>query len=78
VVAGMTPMQVIVAATRNGAEFLHIQDTGTLQAGKSADFMVLDANPLDDIHNIRSARYVIANGVMYPTAKLWESVGFKP
>src|SRR6266446_3456806 len=49
VLAGMTPMQVIVAATRNSAEYLRIADAGTLQAGKSADFIVLDANPLDDI-----------------------------
>jgi len=53
VLAGMTPMQVIVAATRNSAEFLPIADAGTLQAGKSADFIVLDANPLDDITNTR-------------------------
>jgi imidazolonepropionase-like amidohydrolase len=39
----MTPMQVIVAATRNSAEFLQLADAGTLEAGKSADFIVLDA-----------------------------------
>ncbi|HKV87360.1 MAG TPA: amidohydrolase family protein, partial [Candidatus Dormibacteraeota bacterium] len=62
VVAGMTPMEVIVAATRNGAEFLHIADSGTLQAGKSADFIVLDANPLDDITNTRRISRVILRG----------------
>lgn len=55
---------------------------GTLFAApfdlKRAGLILLDANPLDDIHNIRTVRYVIANGVLYPTAKLWESVGFKP
>ena len=53
VASGMTPMQVIVAATRNGAEFLRMTDAGTLEVGKSADFLVLDANPLDDITNTR-------------------------
>ncbi len=53
VAAGMTPMQVIVAATKNGAEFLKMADTGTLETGKNADFIVLDANPLDDITNTR-------------------------
>jgi len=62
VVAGMTPMQVIVAATRNSAEFLRIADAGTLQPGMSADFIVLDANPLDDITNTRRISAVILRG----------------
>ena len=45
VAAGMTPMQVIVAATKNVVEFLRTADAGTLEADKSAD--VLDASPLD-------------------------------
>jgi imidazolonepropionase-like amidohydrolase len=60
--AGMTPMQVIVAATRNSADLLRLTDTGTLQAGKSADFIVLDANPLDDITNTRRISTVILRG----------------
>ncbi|HEX2226703.1 MAG TPA: amidohydrolase family protein [Candidatus Binatia bacterium] len=60
--AGMTPMQVIVAATRNSAELLRLADAGTLQAGKSADFIVLDANPLDDITNTRRISAVILRG----------------
>jgi imidazolonepropionase-like amidohydrolase len=62
VAAGMTPMQVIVAATRNSAEFMRLADTGTLQAGKSADFIVLDANPLDDIANTRRISAVVLRG----------------
>ena len=62
VAAGMTPMQVIVAATRNSAEFLRIQDAGMLQAGRSADFIVLDANPLDDITNTRRISTVVLRG----------------
>jgi imidazolonepropionase-like amidohydrolase len=61
VIAGMTPMQVIVAATRNSAEFLGM-DSGTLQPGKSADFIVLDANPLDDITNSRRISSVVLRG----------------
>ena len=62
VLAGMTPMEVIVAATRNSAEFLRIVDAGMLEAGKSADFIVLDANPLDDITNTRRISTVILRG----------------
>jgi len=69
VVAGMTPMQVIVAATRNSAEFLRLQDTGTLHAGKSADFIVLDANPLDDIANTRRISAVILRGTPLDRSK---------
>ena len=63
VAAGMTPMQVIVAATRNGAEFLRLTDAGTIAPGKSADFIVLDANPLDDITNTRRIAAVYLRGV---------------
>jgi imidazolonepropionase-like amidohydrolase len=67
--AGMTPMQVIVAATRNGAEFLRIADAGTLQPGKSADFIVLDANPLDNITNTRRISSVVLRGMTLDRAK---------
>jgi imidazolonepropionase-like amidohydrolase len=62
VAAGMTPAQVIVAATRNSAEFLRLSDTGTLQAGKSADFIVLDADPLANITNTRRISQVVLRG----------------
>jgi imidazolonepropionase-like amidohydrolase len=59
---GLTPAQAIVAAAQRPAELLGIRDMGTLAAGKSADFMVLDANPLDDIHNTRKISAVYLNG----------------
>jgi imidazolonepropionase-like amidohydrolase len=62
VAAGMTPEQVVVAATRNSADFLRLSDAGTVEAGKSADFVVLEANPLDDITNTRRIRTVYLRG----------------
>ena len=69
VIAGMTPMQVIVASTRNSAAFLRLADAGTLEAGKSADFIVLDANPLDDITNTRRISSVVLRGAAVDRAQ---------
>jgi len=66
--AGMTPSQVIVAATRNGAAFLKLTDVGTIEANKSADFLVLDANPLDDIANTRRISSVYIRGAVVDRA----------
>jgi imidazolonepropionase-like amidohydrolase len=60
--AGMTPMQAIVAATSAGADYLHLKDTGTLTAGKHADFVVLNGNPLVDITNTRLIAQVFLRG----------------
>jgi imidazolonepropionase-like amidohydrolase len=63
--AGLTPMQVITAATGSAARFLQAKDLGTLQAGKWADLIVLDRDPLADIHNTRTihAVYIAGNAV---------------
>jgi imidazolonepropionase-like amidohydrolase len=60
--AGMTPAQVIVAATKTAAEILKLDQLGTIAAGKSADFIVLDANPLDNIDNTRKIAKVYLRG----------------
>jgi imidazolonepropionase-like amidohydrolase len=70
VLAGMTPAQVIVAATKNGAELLLLNDSGTVASGKSADFIVLDANPLDDIKNTRKISAVYLRGAAVDRAAL--------
>jgi imidazolonepropionase-like amidohydrolase len=60
----MTPAQVLVAATRNSAEYLGLTDAGTVAPGKSADFIVLEANPLDDITNTRRIAAVYLRGAI--------------
>jgi imidazolonepropionase-like amidohydrolase len=63
VAAGMTPAQVIVAATRNGARFLGISDAGTIEPGMRADVIVLQGNPLEDITHTRRIEAVYLKGV---------------
>jgi Tol biopolymer transport system component len=63
---GMTPREVLRAATQHGAEAIgYEQDLGTLERGKLADLVVLDKDPLDDIHNTRTVRYVMKDGALY-------------
>jgi len=74
VAAGMTPAQAIVAATRVSADALGLNDLGTVEPGKSAAFVVLDANPLDDITNSRKIDRVYLRGKQLDRARL--RVGF--
>lgn len=77
--AGFTPMDAIRAATSVSATALHAEkDVGTIAAGMHADLLVLDKNPLDDISNIRTSRYVMKDGVLYENSALWKVAGFTP
>ena len=60
--SGMTPQQVLVAGTRTAAEVLRLTDMGSIAPGKSASFVVLDANPLDDLANARKISKVYLRG----------------
>jgi len=64
--AGFTPIDAIIAATRNSAAALHLEQTrGTLSPGKIADLLVLDKNPLENIDNIKSVFLVVKDGRVY-------------
>jgi imidazolonepropionase-like amidohydrolase len=63
--AGLTPSQAIVAATQRPAELMGLTDMGTLAVGKRADFLVLDANPLENIRNTRQISSVYLDGAKF-------------
>ena len=67
---GLTPMQAILAGTRNSARVLGLDQLGTIAAGKSADLLVLDADPLDNIANTRRINRVYLRGQEVPRAAL--------
>lgn len=57
-------MDILIAATRNGAAAYHLEDRkGTIEVGKMADLLIVDANPLDDIGNLRKISSVFKHGV---------------
>ena len=62
---GMTPMQIIIAATKNGAHVCNLEtDLGTIEPGKIADIWVVEGDPLQNIHALAEARLVIRDGVV--------------
>jgi imidazolonepropionase-like amidohydrolase len=61
--SGMTPMQIIQASTRNGAQLLKIDSlVGTIETGKSADILVVAGDPLADLQALRNVRLVVHGG----------------
>jgi len=70
---GMTPLQAIRSATLNGAKYLGLdREIGSLEPGKLADLIVLDANPLENIRNSHEVRYTIVNGRIFDAATMNE------
>jgi imidazolonepropionase-like amidohydrolase len=77
--AGFTPLEAIQAATLVPAQVMHEdKELGTVEAGKLADLIVVDGDPLADIKALRNVQVVIARGRRFDCAPLWISVGFKP
>jgi imidazolonepropionase-like amidohydrolase len=78
---GLTPMQAVVLGTHTAAEILGLDQLGMVGPGKSADFLVLDANPLDDIANTRRIDKVYLRGKEIPRAALsakWQAKSAQP
>jgi imidazolonepropionase-like amidohydrolase len=75
---GMTPLEAIRSGTLSGAEYLGLdKDIGSLEPGKLADLIVMEENPLDNIQNSETIRYVMKNGRLYD-AKTMDEIGNHP
>ena len=69
--AGLSPLAALQAATRNAAEFMgQLHRRGTIEVGKTADLVLLEKDPLADVHNTRSIQAVVLSGKLYPRAAL--------
>jgi imidazolonepropionase-like amidohydrolase len=77
--AGLTPMEAILAVTSVPARVMGMErESGTVEPGKRADLVVLAADPLADISNIRRVSAVVAAGRLFRPAPLWRAAGFQP
>ena len=76
--AGLTPMDVIKLATLGSARVMGMDgEVGSIEAGKRADMILVDGNPLQDFHALRKVTRVISNGRVFDPVELWKTVGFK-
>lgn len=77
--AGFTPLEALQAATIVSARAIGVEkESGSLQVGKRGDVLLLDADPLADIHNTRAVWRTVSQGAVYEPGPLWQSVGFLP
>jgi hypothetical protein len=77
--AGFSPLEALQAATIVAARALGVEkESGTLEVGKRGDVLLLNADPLADIHNTRAVWRTVAAGAVYDPVPLWQSVGFLP
>jgi imidazolonepropionase-like amidohydrolase len=76
--AGMTPLEAIQSATIVSARAMKLdRDSGSVEAGKRADMILVDGDPLTNIGDLRKVSRVVANGRVFDPAQLWRSVGFR-
>jgi len=69
-ILGATPMQAILSATRDAAALIGIsRDAGSVTAGKWADIVAVDGNPLDDVRRLEKVAFVMKGGVVYKGAR---------
>ena len=77
--AGFTPLEALQTATLGAARALGVErESGSIETGKRGDILLLDADPMADIHNTRRVWRTVAAGAVYDPAPLWSSVGFEP
>jgi len=77
--AGFTPLEALQAATIVAARAVGVEkESGSLDVGKRGDVLLLDSDPLADIHNTRAVWRTVSKGAVYDPTLLWQSVGFLP
>jgi imidazolonepropionase-like amidohydrolase len=77
--AGFSPLEALQAATIVPARVLgRDRELGSVTVGKRADLLIVDGNPLADIHALRKVRLVVARGRSYDPATMWKLAGFQP
>ena len=76
--AGLKPIDALRCATTVPTKVFAITDSGSIQVGKRADLVILDANPLDDISNVRRVHWTILGGKVFDPKPLWRLVDIQP